>query len=259
MKLDQLGKQMRRYEKANANVVLPGLFIVARVDGRSFTRLTKETRVFDAPYDERFRDYMLETAKALMRCGPSIRYAYTQSDEISLLFQRDDDSFGRRLDKLNSILAGVASSAFTLALGACATFDCRVSQLPGTQEVVDYFRWRQADAKRNAISAHSYWMLRRRGLSVREATERLVGMSERARQDLMFNGGTNFNDIPSWQKRGIGLVWQNTERAATDPRTAASVVAVRRELTVETELPYRDDYDRYLRDLVDPGDRGSRL
>lgn len=31
--------------------------MVARIDGRGFTRLTKEVHKFDAPYDERFRDY----------------------------------------------------------------------------------------------------------------------------------------------------------------------------------------------------------
>ncbi|WP_292844422.1 tRNA(His) guanylyltransferase Thg1 family protein [Nostoc sp. NMS8] len=50
---------MRVFETAHDHCVLPGLYIVARLDGRSFTRLTKEVHQFEAPYDIRFRDLML--------------------------------------------------------------------------------------------------------------------------------------------------------------------------------------------------------
>jgi tRNA(His) 5'-end guanylyltransferase len=42
MKFDDLDRQMRVYETSHDFCVLPGLYIVARLDGRSFTRLTKE-------------------------------------------------------------------------------------------------------------------------------------------------------------------------------------------------------------------------
>ncbi|WP_249219612.1 tRNA(His) guanylyltransferase Thg1 family protein [Chitinophaga sp. HK235] len=38
MKFDELDKKMRVYESANDMVVLPGMYIVARIDGRGFTR-----------------------------------------------------------------------------------------------------------------------------------------------------------------------------------------------------------------------------
>lgn len=43
MKFDELEKRMRIFETAHDYCVLPGLFIVARIDGRNFTRLTRET------------------------------------------------------------------------------------------------------------------------------------------------------------------------------------------------------------------------
>jgi len=67
--------------------------MVARIDGRCFTRLTKEIHQFDAPYDIRFRDIMVETVKHLMNCGFKMVYGYTQSDEISLLFHPDENTF----------------------------------------------------------------------------------------------------------------------------------------------------------------------
>ena len=117
------------------------------------------------PFDVRFRDWMLDTVEHLMYCGFRIIYGYTQSDEISLLFHQQDDSFGRKTRKLNSVLAGEASAKFSLLLGAMAAFDCRICELPNATRVRDYFRWRQEDAHRNALSAHAYWMLCRRSRS----------------------------------------------------------------------------------------------
>src|SRR4051812_38231741 len=157
MKFDELDEKMRVFETAHDLCVLPGLYLVARLDGRGFTRLTKEAHAFEAPFDVRFRDLMLETAEHLLAgCGFHVVYAYTESDEISLLFDRGENSFGRKLRKLLSVLAGEASAKFSLLLGALACFDCRISQLPTEEDVLDYFRWRNEDAHRNALNAHGY-------------------------------------------------------------------------------------------------------
>jgi len=41
MKFDELDKQMRVYEQSMDQFVTPGNYIIARLDGRNFTRLTK--------------------------------------------------------------------------------------------------------------------------------------------------------------------------------------------------------------------------
>ena len=86
MKFDELDVRMRVFETAHDYSVLPGLYMVARIDGRNFTRLTKEVHKFEAPYDVRLRDMMIETTAHLMNCGFQALYGYTQSDEISVLF-----------------------------------------------------------------------------------------------------------------------------------------------------------------------------
>ncbi len=78
MKFDELDKKMRIYETAHDYRIIPGINIVARVDGRSFTKLTKEVHKFEAPYDLRFRDIMIETVKHLMNCGFKIIYGYVR-------------------------------------------------------------------------------------------------------------------------------------------------------------------------------------
>ena len=147
----QLDHHLRRFETVHDHCVLPGLRMVARLDGRSFTRLTRELRPFEAPFDEAFLDAMAATTEHLMECGFRLVYGYTQSNEIILLFHRGDDTFNRKLRKLNSILAGEASACFALAIDHPASFDCRISQLPTSELVIDYFHWRQLDAHCNAL------------------------------------------------------------------------------------------------------------
>ena len=78
----------------------------------AFSTLTKETLDFEAPYDERFRDFMIDTIKHLMKCGFRVRFAYSQSDEINLLFDINETAFSRKLRKYNSVLAAEASAVF---------------------------------------------------------------------------------------------------------------------------------------------------
>ena len=63
MKFDDLDKKMRVYETAHDLCVLPHIYLVVRLDGRGFTRLTKEVYQFEAPFDEKFRDIMVATTK----------------------------------------------------------------------------------------------------------------------------------------------------------------------------------------------------
>jgi tRNA(His) guanylyltransferase len=246
VKFDDLDTKMRVYETAHDHCVLPGICIVARLDGRSFTRLTKEIMQFEAPFDVRFRDAMAETVQHLMTCGFNVLYGYTESDEISLLFALDEASFGRKERKYNSILAGEASAKLSLLLNQVATFDSRICQLPNRALVQDYFRWRQEDAHRNALNAHCYWMLRGEGASAQSATKALLGLSIAAKNEMLFQRGVNFNDLPAWQKRGIGIYWETYEKIGLNPNTGESAVAVRKRLKVEFDLPLKEDYAHFI-------------
>jgi tRNA(His) guanylyltransferase len=251
MKFEELDTKLRIFETAHDLCVLPEIFMVARIDGRNFTRLTKEIHKFEAPFDAQFRDYMVSTVDHLMNCGFRVIYGYTQSDEISLLMHRDEESFGRKLRKLNSILAGEASAKLSLLLGSIATFDCRISQLSTLNLVVDYFRWRNEDAHRNALNAHCYWMLRKAGESAGTATEKLDRLSVGDKNELLYQqANINFNDLPSWQKRGIGLYWESYQKEATNPQTGEKVFATRRGIKVDMELSMKDCYSNFVQELV---------
>jgi tRNA(His) guanylyltransferase len=107
MKFDDLDAKMRVFETNHDLCVLPNVYMVARLDGHGFTKLTKETHDFEAPFDERFKDIMAQTTSHLMtNSGFNFIYGFTESDEISLLFHYNENSFGRKTRKLNSLLAG---------------------------------------------------------------------------------------------------------------------------------------------------------
>ena len=73
MKFEELDTKLRTFETAHDLCVLPEIFMVARIDGRNFTRLTKETHKFEAPFDPQFRDYMVAT----VRTSNELRVSYS--------------------------------------------------------------------------------------------------------------------------------------------------------------------------------------
>ena len=250
MKFDELDKKLRIYETSHDFCVLPSIYMVARIDGRGFTRLTKETHAFERPFDEKFRDLMVQTVKHLMNCGFKVIYGFTESDEISLLFDFNEDTFSRKLRKYNSVLASEASAKFSLLLGDIGAFDCRISQLPREQDVIDYFRWRNEDAHRNALNAHCYWLLRNKGESATKATKQIERKSTSFKNELLFENGINFNELPSWQKRGIGLYWQEFDKVGWNPVKKEEVITKRKDIKVDLEIPMGNDYNQFVEKIL---------
>lgn len=113
---------------------------------------------------------------------------------------------------------------------------------PWSSDVVDYFSWRQADAARCALNGWCYWSLRKDGMSSGQATALLNRTSVADKNELLFNRGINSNEVPLWQRRGIGLWWESYSKNGFNPLTQESVQVERRRLHVERELPMKEDY-----------------
>ncbi len=241
-------RRMRALECFHSLRVLPGAWPVVRVDGRSFSRLTE--RRFGKPFDERFSALMTGAAEALLTELGGL-FAYTESDEISVLLPRETTLFDREVEKLVSISAAVAAGVFSIGLGAPVQFDARIWVGASRELVLDYFRWRQADAGRCALNGWAYWTLRREGRLVDEATKALLGASVADKNELLFQRGVNFDDLPAWQKRGTGIYWEAFERAGWNPEAGITTTTRRRRLRIDRELPLGAAYDRLLLQLVE--------
>ena len=111
---------------------------------------------------------------------------------------------------------------------------------------MDYFRWRSEDAYCNALNSHCYWKLREEGEDAVTATKRLSGLSVVAKNEFLFQHGINFNDLPAWQKRGIGIYWEEYAKEGWNPKMQLSVVARRLKLKTNYEMPIGEEYRRFI-------------
>lgn len=240
--------RMRAGECFHGQRLLPSAWAVLRLDGHGFTRFTSER--FEKPFDRRFHEYMIETARALLERFQGL-YAYTESDEISILLPRGWDLFDREQEKVVSLSAALASAAFTRACGELVQFDSRAWLGARDEDVVDYFRWRQTDAARCALNGWCYWTLRKVGKGVSEATAALHCRPVSFKHDLLHEYGINFNELPLWQRRGTGIHWERFEKEGYDPVRRVAVKAVRRRVRIDRELPMKRDYATFLGRLID--------
>lgn len=197
---DDLGDRMKIYECAaetRLNVQLP---IYARIDGRSFSKLTRD---MERPFDKRFSQTMIETMKGLVD-HTHARLGYTQSDEISLVYLAEtpisDVLFNGRVQKLCSVLASLAAALFVQAApmepefrGRLAHFDCRVCQLPSKTEAANMFLWRWKDATKNAVQMVAQDNFSPKQLHGKHGGEMIAMLKEK---------GITFESLPAFFRRG---------------------------------------------------------
>ena len=247
---------MREGEWFHDQRVPRGMWSVIRMDGRCFSRLT---RYFSKPFDFSFRDAMTLTARDVLKeMGGA--YAYVESDEISVLLRPDYDFCSREVEKIVSLSASVATAKFNVEIWnrnsfyPNAHFDSRIWIGANESAVIDYFRWRMSDSTRCALNGWCYWKLREDGLSERAATSALYGMGPDGKNELLFQRGINFNDLPAWQRRGTGLRYETYEKEGFNPKTQKFVKCVRRRIMTDDDLPMKDAYRDYLLEIMKTDD-----
>lgn len=243
MKKADLDTRMRQREVYHNLTLVPGMWTVVRLDGRRFSRFTLQH--FQKPFDERFRDAMVCTARALMQDLHGL-YGWTSSDEISVLLPPEWDGFGRSIEKLLSLSASLASSTFSLQVGQAAQFDSRIWMGATFEDVLDYFMWRQEDSARCALQGWAYWTLRNAGQGARQATQTLENTDAAFKNEMLFQYGINFNETPLWQRRGIGLSCQQVLKTGFNPVTQEEVQTTRKVLTTHETLPMKQEYRLWL-------------
>lgn len=150
-----LGDRMKAYEYTFRHTMPRRAYTLMRLDGRAFHSYLKNA---DKPFDMSFVKDMNYVAAALCQEVSGTVFAYTQSDEISLLitdFDRPETQayFGGVVAKLLSIPAAYASVIMDRVRRQkiIPQFDNRVWSMADPVEVANYFVWRQRDAVRNSV------------------------------------------------------------------------------------------------------------
>ena len=176
MKFDTLEQKCRFYQSLTDYKLMPNSYVLAMVDGHCFSKMIKNK--FDKPFDDMFIKMMNETAKYLCENIQGAKFAYTQSDEISILITdfdtpMTDSFFGFRLCKMQSLIAAMATAKFNQMYAKLAndypdkfnmkeyptcTFDCKVWTVPNANDAYAWFLYRQTDCIKNskAQTAQAY-------------------------------------------------------------------------------------------------------
>lgn len=169
MNFDSLEEKCQYYRNLTDYKLLPNSNILVMLDGKNFSSLIKNN--FKKPFDDDFIDMMNKTALFLCNNVQGCKFAYTQSDEISLLITdydtpETDTLFGGRLCKIQSILASLATSEFNrwfildylrkhddeglIENMKMAQFDCKAWVVPNQNDAYAWFLYRQLDCIRNS-------------------------------------------------------------------------------------------------------------
>jgi tRNA(His) 5'-end guanylyltransferase len=83
-----------------------------------------------------------------------------------------------------------------------------------------------------------------------EVTSALKNRTVAYKNELLFRHGIDFNDLPAWQRRGVGLYWETYEKEGFNPVLGCKVTAVRRRVKVDECLPMKDAYGEFIHGLL---------
>ena len=227
---DDLGDRIKKnYEDRNRYCLPRRTNTILRIDGKCFSSFTYNLK---RPYDQDFMDDMDQTAVYMCQNIQGAKFAFVQSDEISIILTDYDDIkteawFDGNLQKMASISASLATARFNQLrvdgwlkekcedewnqndIYSCwdtkplAHFDSRVFVIPDIEEVINYFIWRQQDATRNSIQMAGQSQFSHKQLDRISCDE--------IQEKLFTEKGINWNNYPTGFKRGRGV----TKRVST--------------------------------------------
>lgn len=266
-----LDKRMKGYyEEIPKTKLMRRTPVICRIDGKAFHTFT---RGFQKPFDDILISSMQDTMKYLCENIQGCVLGYTQSDEITLVlvdYKKLNSSawFDYEVQKMCSISASMATMAFNKffkikvnnyteyyyeawnhndeedkyintinnALDRGAMFDSRVFNIP-KEEVTNCLFWRQDDASKNSIQ-----MVGQANFSHKE----LQGKSCNDIQNMLLTErGINWNDLPTYKKRGSCCIKENYEVCVD------GVVTTRSHWVIDNDIPiFKGECREYIERLI---------
>jgi tRNA(His) 5'-end guanylyltransferase len=246
---DQLGDRIKaNYENRARTSLMRRCYTIIRLDGKAFHTYC---RGLEKPFDDGLMEDMDLTAAYLCKHIMGAKFAFIQSDEISILmtdFETKGASswFDSDVQKVCSVSASMATRAFNEArlcrLGPenmkWAEFDSRVFQIADRKEVENVFIWRQQDTTRNSISMVAQSMY---------SHKELHGKSSDRKQEMIFQkSGINWNNYAPRYKRGRIVVNELYEKPAENESSKPSL----RSRWVAKDVPIFTQQREFLEELI---------
>ena len=279
MDRSDIANRMKEYEKAGQRYLTRRLPVVLRLDGCHFHSFAKK---FKKPFDEVLIKSMQETTKYLCENIQGCVLGYTQSDEITLVLvdYKNLDSaswFDNRQNKMESVAASMCTMAFnkffrknaeefiqdcatdyetqglcgegTIEYALCKTyqkaiekgayFDCRAFNIP-KEEVTNNLYWRQLDCSRNSVQ-----MVGQANFSHKELHKKTCNMIQ---DMLMLQKGINWNDFPTYQKRGTCIIKEEYQSENVDIKDGA---CIRTRWIIDKNIPiFKGEGREYIEKLI---------
>ena len=285
---DDLGTRMKDfYEGIPKTKLMRRTPVIIRIDGKAFHTFT---RGFKRPFDEILIKTMQETTKYLCENIQGCVLGYTQSDEISLVlvdYQRFETSawFDYEIQKMCSIAASMTTMAFNRifvknvkeydmewkcgltpqsveiqkahydyidvlnkAVEKGAMFDARVFNIP-KEEVTNCIYWRQLDASRNSIQMVGQANISHKELHCKPCSN--------IQDMLMEQKGINWNDFPTYQKRGTCVIKEEyyPESVKGYENCVVNASDVRTRWIIDKDIPiFKGEGRNYIEKLVMVGE-----
>lgn len=241
-KYDDLSIRMKGYEHSNRVFLTERSPVIIRIDGNNFSAYTKNAK---KPFDQDLAEAFWETCKYLAENIMGAQLVYHQSDEISILITNYSKTttqswFKNNRSKLESISASLATAKFNEVMRKkypdkeLAVFDARAAVYP-VHEVTNYFIWRQQDAIKNSIS-----MVAQAAFS-HNSLHKLNGLQ--LREKLLAEADIDWNELPTWQKRGVCISQVLFERRG----------AIRKRWEVDMSIPIFTQEKSYVQERVYTG------
>ena len=204
-----------QYEDRTRYFVPRRTFTIIRLDGKAFHTYTRGLK---KPFDHELSE---DIDTAIMDMLPEIQgaaFAYTQSDEISVLvtdFALPTTSawFDGNIQKMASVSASIMTARFNQYRlsrfvqrhsldvlrndAPIAFFDSRVFTIPDRTEVMNYFIWRNQDASRNSVSMVAQSVF---------SHKKLQGVSTVGMKELLAKSDTPWESFPQSDRYGRIIV-----------------------------------------------------
>ncbi|UPX15198.1 uncharacterized protein EKO05_0005655 [Ascochyta rabiei] len=242
-KAQPLATRMKQYETISDFTLPSGSPAILRLDGHAFSKFTSH---FCRPFDQRIHDAMIATCTDLLAYFPTATVAYTQSDEITLVFPAGVQAFNERIQKLSSLAASYCSVRFNAHLAAFLTaspepkvkdsafgrlgtahFDARFFAVPSVEESLNCIMWRcRNDAVRNSVGAFARTVYSTREMHGKKTQELVEAM--RNEKGIVFEEA-----VPRWAIEGCLLKREQVEHEGVNLKTGETEKTLRTRTRVE--------------------------